>query len=121
MTDTTTIARRGVHGETVLHAELAQRVLGLVRTRRGSLVLTSSHVVFNDIDTQTIVPLSDIAWIDMNRRSKHPVLELTTRSAQVLRFRVEDSSWVRRITASRTAANSVMLASADLPLAAAGS
>jgi hypothetical protein len=120
MIETPSATNRGVHGEPVLHHEDAQRVLGLIRTRRGSLVLTASHIVFNDVDMQTIVPLLDIAWIDMSRRSKHPVLELTTRSAQVLRFRVADPSWVRRISASRSAAIDTALAS-EMPLAAAGS
>jgi hypothetical protein len=88
--------------EDVLQHEVARRVLGMFRSTVGELSLTAGHVVF-EVEGQepTVIELSDIAWVEVASRSKNIVIEITTRSALVLRFAVSTPEWATRIKRNR--------------------
>jgi hypothetical protein len=88
--------------EDVLQHEVARRVLGMFRSTVGELSLTSGHVVFEvEGEEPTVIELSDIAWVEVASRSKNIVIEITTRSALVVRFAVSTPEWATRIKRNR--------------------
>jgi hypothetical protein len=91
--------------EDVLQHEVAKQVLGMFRGTTGELSLTSRHVVFEaDGQEPTVVELADIAWVEVATRSKNIVIEITTRTALVLRFAVSTPEWATRIRRVRDSA-----------------
>jgi hypothetical protein len=83
---------------TVLQHEPVQQILGMFRTVDGVLSLTATSVVFEGRgDDATVVELADVAWVEVAHRSKRVVIEITTRSARVLRFAVGSPDWASRI------------------------
>jgi hypothetical protein len=88
--------------EDVLQYEPVKRIIGMFRSADGVLSLTSGHLVFESLDAGAIVvPLSDVAWVEVARRSKSLIIEVTTRSALVTRFSVTTPEWATRIRRSR--------------------
>jgi hypothetical protein len=88
--------------EDVLQHEPVRRILGMFRSVDGVLSLTTGHLVFESMDRgAVVVPLTDVAWVEVARRSKSLVIEVTTRSALVTRFAVTTPDWATRIRRSR--------------------
>jgi hypothetical protein len=88
--------------EDVLQYEPVKRILGMFRSVDGVLSLTSGHLVFESLDAgEIVVPLNDVAWVEVARRSKSLVIEVTTRSALVTRFAVTTPEWATRIRRTR--------------------
>jgi hypothetical protein len=100
--------------EDVLQYEPVRRILGMFRSVDGVLSLTTGHLVFESLATATIVvPLTDVAWVEVARRSKSLVIEVTTRSALVTRFSVTTPEWATRIRRSRDVLVGAALDNAD--------
>jgi hypothetical protein len=86
------------HHDAVLQHEPVKQILGMFRTVDGVLSLTANNVVFEVAgDEATVVPLADVAWVEVAHRSKRIVIEITTRTARVLRFSVDSPEWATRI------------------------
>jgi hypothetical protein len=100
--------------EDVLQYEPVKRILGMFRSVDGVLSLTSGHLVFESLGAGAIVvPLTDVAWVEVARRSKSLVIEVTTRSALVTRFSVTTPEWATRIRKSRDSLMGAALENAD--------
>jgi hypothetical protein len=92
----------GWSSEDVHQHEVARRVIGMFRSTVGELSLTSGHVVFEvEGEEPIVVELVDIAWVEVAPRTKNIVVEITTRSALVLRFAVSTPEWATRIKRNR--------------------
>jgi hypothetical protein len=100
--------------EVVLQHEPVKRILGMFRSVDGVLSLTTGHLVFESLDAGTVVvALTDVAWVEVARRSKSLVIEVTTRSALVTRFSVTTPEWATRIRRSRDVLVGAALGNAD--------
>ena len=88
--------------EDVLQYEPVKRILGMFRSVGGVLSLTTGHLVFESVESgAVVVSLTDVAWVEVARRGKSLVIEITTRSALVTRFAVTTPEWATRIRRSR--------------------
>jgi hypothetical protein len=87
-----------------IHTEQVEQVRGMLRKTSGALVLTDEAVTFlPEQGSPLIVSLAELAWVEMARRSRDTVVELTLRTAVVYRFRVASNDWVQRIMRARAA------------------
>jgi hypothetical protein len=91
----------------------AALVAGRFRVHFGRLILSDHALRFvpDEIGTEgssadgssaeTVMPLHDIAWIDLNPRSRQLTLQITLRSARIYQFRVDAPDWVSLLRQTR--------------------
>ena len=101
MTDLHSAIVLGAHPSHV-HTEHAEQVRGMLRKTAGELFLSDEAITFlPEGGSPLVVALNDLAWVEMARRTRDTVVELTLRTAVVYRFRVASTDWVQRIMRAR--------------------
>ena len=81
-----------------------------LRIRRGRLSLSDRELCFAYGGSETHVALDTVAWVEARRKGRDLILEITTRTAGIHRWMIDDPAWVQRV---RTASRSVAAAMAN--------
>jgi hypothetical protein len=89
--------------ETVVRSGPAALGVGRLRKQFGQLLLTDESLVFvtDQSGERTVISLADMAWVDVNPRSRRLTLEITLRDARVHYFYVSSVDWVQSLESAR--------------------
>jgi hypothetical protein len=86
----------------VIRTGAAALVSGRIRRDLGRLILSDHELRFvPDKGEDIVMPLADIAWLDISPRARQLTLEVTMRGAVIRHLRIAQADWLTSLRRAR--------------------